>query len=116
VESALVTAAVIAAVVQATPVEFDATCTIENLPEEREGLRCCFGTAIIMAPLGNILVELDLDGELIQVAGLDRDDIAYGEYDFDVVAHYASPDVFRFHATEQAQSTTALSSKGEPNV
>jgi predicted amidohydrolase len=109
-------ASVTVAVVQATPVEFNATRTIENLPEKREDLRRCFGTAIIMAPLGNILVELDLDGELIQVAELDRDDIASGEYDFDVVAHYASPDVFRSHANEQAQSTTALSSKGEPNV
>ncbi|GEO15888.1 hypothetical protein [Microvirga aerophila] len=95
-ESALATAAV----VQTNPVGFDATRRIENLPEEREDLRRFVGTAIIMAPLANILVELDLDGE----------------YDFDVVAHHASPDVFRFHVNEQAQSTTALSSKGEPNV
>ncbi|WP_052954972.1 hypothetical protein [Microvirga vignae] len=111
-ESALVTAAV----VQTNPVEFDATRTIENLPEEREDLRRYFETAIITARLGNILVGLDLDGELIQVAGLDRDDIAYGEYDFDVMGHLALPNVFRFHVNQQVQSIIALSSKGEPNV
>jgi hypothetical protein len=68
------------------PTRSDSTRRIENLPEEREDLRRFVETAIIMAPLANILVELDLDGE----------------YDFDVVAHHASPDVFRFHVNEQA--------------
>jgi nitrilase len=54
----------------------------------------------------------DLGGESIRIAGLDRDDIARGKCNFDVVRHYPRPDAFRFHINEAAQSAVALSSKG----
>ena len=31
-------------------------------------------------------------------------DIARGKYDFDVVGHYARPDVFRLHVNEEPQT------------
>ena len=36
-------------------------------------------------------------------ADLDLADIARGKYDFDVVGHYARPDVFRLHVNEEPQ-------------
>jgi nitrilase len=73
------------------------------------------GGSCIVGPLGNILAAPDFDGELIQVAELDRGDIARGKYDFDVVGHYSRPDVFRLHVNEQAQSAVSLSGR-EPHV
>jgi nitrilase len=73
------------------------------------------GGSCIVGPLGNILAAPNFDGELIQVAELDRGDIARGKYDFDVVGHYSRPDVFRLHVNEQAQSAVALSG-GEPHA
>lgn len=67
------------------------------------------GGSCIVGPLGNVLVKPNFDGELIQVAELDRGDIARGKYDFDVAGHYSRPDVFRLHVNEQAQSAVALS-------
>ena len=67
------------------------------------------GGSCIVGPLGNVLVKPSFDGELIQVAELDRGDIARGKYDFDVAGHYSRPDVFRLHVNEQAQSAVALS-------
>ncbi|WP_404286859.1 carbon-nitrogen hydrolase family protein [Microvirga sp. RSM25] len=73
------------------------------------------GGSCIVGPLGNVLVRPNFDGELIQVAELDRGDIARGKYDFDVVGHYSRPDVFRLHVNERAQSAVSLSG-GEPHV
>jgi nitrilase len=73
------------------------------------------GGSCIVGPLGNVLVKPNFDGELIQVAELDRGDIARGKYDFDVAGHYSRPDVFRLHVNEQAQSAVSLSG-GEPHV
>ena len=73
------------------------------------------GGSCIVGPLGNVLVRPNFDGELIQLAELDRGDIARGKYDFDVVGHYARPDIFRLHVNEQAQSVVARSG-GEPDA
>ncbi|MBP2311796.1 carbon-nitrogen hydrolase family protein [Azospirillum soli] len=67
------------------------------------------GGSCIVGPLGNVLVKPNFGGELIQVAELDRGDIARGKYDFDVAGHYSRPDVFRLHVNEQVQSAVALS-------
>lgn len=107
---------VTAAVVQTNLVNFDENRGTEPLPEKREDRRWCFGAPRTMTALEKIPVTLDLDGELIQDIEFQGDDMAFGECDFDIVAYYAGPDGFRFHADEQAQSTTALSPKGEPHV
>ena len=41
--------------------------------------------------------------ECILTADLDLGDIACGKYDFDVVGHYARPDIFRLHVNEEPQ-------------
>ena len=43
----------------------------------------------------------DFDGEAILPADLDLDEIARGKYDFDVVGHYARPDIFRLEVNER---------------
>jgi nitrilase len=62
------------------------------------------GGSCIIDPLGNILAGPNYTGEGILTADLDLGDIARGKYDFDVVGHYARPDVFRLHVMEQSRS------------
>jgi len=52
------------------------------------------GGSCIISPLGDILAGPDYEGESVLVAQLDLGDIARGKFDFDVVGHYARPDVF----------------------
>ena len=61
------------------------------------------GGSCIIDPLGRILAGPDITGECILTANLDIGDITRAKYDFDVVGHYARPDVFRLHVNEQAQ-------------
>jgi predicted amidohydrolase len=53
----------------------------------------CRGASMIVSPLGEILAGPKVDGEAILRAELDLGKIAEGKYDFDVVGHYARPDV-----------------------
>jgi nitrilase len=53
------------------------------------------GGSCIVDPLGKVLAGPLHDGPGILTADLDLDDIARGKFDFDVVGHYARPDVFR---------------------
>jgi nitrilase len=64
------------------------------------------GGSCIFNPLGQILAGPDFDGECILTADLDMGDIARGKFDFDVVGHYARPDVFRLHVNEQPRPVT----------
>jgi nitrilase len=61
------------------------------------------GGSCIIAPLGQMLAGPDFNGECILTADLDMGEIARGKFDFDVVGHYARPDVFRLLVNEQPQ-------------
>ena len=61
------------------------------------------GGSCIVSPLGEILAGPDYDGECILTAEIDPGEIARGKYDFDVVGHYARPDVFRLTVNERPQ-------------
>ncbi|TAK41378.1 MAG: nitrilase [Betaproteobacteria bacterium] len=61
------------------------------------------GGSCIVSPLGEILAGPDYDGECILTAKIDPGEIARGKYDFDVVGHYARPDVFRLTVNERPQ-------------
>ena len=63
----------------------------------------CTGGSCIVSPLGEVLAGPDFEGECILTAELDMGEIARGKYDFDVVGHYARPDVFRLMVNERAQ-------------
>jgi len=61
------------------------------------------GGSMIIGPLGNVLAGPSFDEEMILHADLDLDDISRGKYDFDVVGHYARPDVFQLKVNEEPQ-------------
>lgn len=60
------------------------------------------GGSCIVGPLGQILAGPHYDEECILTADIDLGQIAAGKYDFDVVGHYARPDIFRLLVNERA--------------
>jgi nitrilase len=67
---------------------------IEELESQPEVM--CRGGSAIISPLGEVLAGPLFDEEGILYADLDMREVARGKFDFDVVGHYARPDVFRF--------------------
>jgi len=63
----------------------------------------CFGGSCIVDQLGNLLAGPDFNGPSILYADLDLADVARAKYDFDVVGHYARPDLFHLEINEQLQ-------------
>jgi nitrilase len=66
------------------------------------------GGSCIVDPLGTVLVEPSFEGEAIRVAEIDRRIIARGNYDLDVVGHYARPDVFNLTVDTSAKSAVSF--------
>jgi len=64
----------------------------------------CFGGSCIVGPMGNVLAGPHFDGETILYADLDLAEVTRGKYDFDVVGHYARPDLFHLEVNEQPQT------------
>jgi nitrilase len=60
----------------------------------------CRGGSAIISPLGEVLAGPLFDREGILFANLDLDEIARSKFDFDVVGHYARPDVFQLVINE----------------
>jgi nitrilase len=58
------------------------------------------GGACIVSPLGKLLAGPVWDEETILCADLDLAEIPRAKYDFDVVGHYARPDIFRLSVDE----------------
>jgi nitrilase len=65
------------------------------------------GGSCIIDPLGRILAGPEFDRPTILVADLDLDEIVRGKFDFDVVGHYARPDVFRLLVDENPKPPVA---------
>jgi nitrilase len=59
------------------------------------------GGSCVVGPLGQLLAGPVYGEETILTADLDRGDLARAKFDFDVVGHYARPDVFRLEVNEQ---------------
>jgi nitrilase len=60
------------------------------------------GGSCIIGPLGEFLAGPDYEGETILTADLDLGDLIRARFDFDVVGHYARPDLFQLHVNERA--------------
>jgi nitrilase len=58
------------------------------------------GGSCIVGPLGQVLAGPDRERETILCADLDLDEIPRAKFDFDVVGHYARPDVFQLVVDE----------------
>ena len=82
-----------------------------HLPASLEGLEelanapeiLCRGGSAIISPLGDVIAGPLYDGEGILYADLDLKQVTEGKFDFDVVGHYARPDVFRLAVDERPQ-------------
>lgn len=59
------------------------------------------GGSCIAGPLGQMLAGPKYGEECILTADLDRADLARAKFDFDVIGHYARPDVFKLDVNEQ---------------
>lgn len=70
------------------------------------------GGSAIVSPLGVVLAGPHFGGETILTADLDLRDIGRGKFDFDVVGHYARPDVFQLTVNEAP--TVPVTLKAEP--
>jgi nitrilase len=66
---------------------------LEDLAGQPEVI--CRGGSAIISPLGKVMEGPLYGEEGMLMADLDRAEIARGKLDFDVVGHYARPDVFR---------------------
>ncbi len=75
---------------------------LEELAQQPEVM--CRGGSIIVSPLGEILAGPLYDQEGILYANLDLAEVVRSKFDFDVVGHYARPDVFQLFINEQPLS------------
>jgi nitrilase len=90
--------------------------TKEMYPQDLAGLEdlagqpeiLCRGGSVIISPLGDVLAGPFYDAEGILYADLDLAEVARSKLDFDVVGHYARPDVFQLLVNEQAALPVAF--------
>jgi len=66
------------------------------------------GGSAIIGPLGQVLAGPLYNENGIVTAQIDLGEIARSKYDFDVVGHYARPDIFRLHVNEQAARSVVV--------
>ena len=84
--------------VQASPNELGVE--IANWPAERSLIA---GGSVIIGPMGDVLAG-PLRGEAgLLTAEIDTDELIRARYDYDVVGHYARPDVFELSVDERAK-------------
>jgi nitrilase len=72
---------------------------LKELDEQPEIM--CRGGSAIISPLGKVLAGPLYEQEGILFADLDLGAISRGKFDFDVVGHYARPDVFQLTVNEK---------------
>lgn len=72
---------------------------LESSPEEM-----CPGGSAIVGPLGDYIKDPVFGKEEMLMADLDLRDIAYSQFDFDVVGHYSRPDVFQLVVNEEKKN------------
>jgi len=61
----------------------------------------CRGGSAIISPLGEVIAGPLYDEEGVLYADLDMAEVARSKFDFDVVGHYARPDVFQLVVNEE---------------
>jgi nitrilase len=83
---------------------------IEDL--ESQPAVMCRGGSVIVSPLGEILAGPLYDQEGVLYATLDMGDVVRGKLDFDVVGHYARPDVLRLLVDEQPKPAVSFIKAG----
>ncbi|WP_103734315.1 carbon-nitrogen hydrolase family protein [Pseudomonas sp. GZJR-8] len=74
---------------------------VANWPAERPLIA---GGSVIVGPMGDILAGPLLGEAGLLTAQIDTDDLVRARYDYDVVGHYARPDIFELVVDERAKS------------
>lgn len=69
------------------------------------------GGSLIVGPLGDVLAGPLLGETGLVVAEIDTDELVRARYDFDVVGHYARPDVFSLEVDERPRRTVRFLSE-----
>jgi len=95
--------------------------TKDMYPDDLEGLEdldlqpeiMCRGGSSIISPLGEVIAGPLFNEEGILYADLDLNDITQSKYDFDVVGHYARPDVFQLIVNENPALAVVTKLGGE---
>lgn len=82
----------------AYPEDYD--CALGDVPETV----LMRGGSAIIDPLGKVLAGPDFTQETILYADIDPDAVIRGKYDFDVVGHYARPDIFQLRVDETSRA------------
>ena len=72
------------------------------------------GGSCVVGPLGHLLAGPVYGEESVLVADLDRADLVRSKFDFDVVGHYARPDVFRLTVNEAAARPVTFTTDPDP--
>jgi nitrilase len=83
---------------------------IEELVNQPEIL--CRGGSAIISPLGEVLAGPLFNQEGILFADLDLREVARAKLDFDVVGHYARPDVFQLIVDERPKLSVVRKTEG----
>jgi nitrilase len=68
------------------------------------------GGSLIVGPLGDVLAGPLINEEGLVTARIDTDELIRARYDFDVVGHYARPDVFSLNVDERAKHAVVFNS------
>ncbi len=89
------------------PEDLEIAGELESWPET-----LCPGGSAIYDPAGDCLAGPLFDAEGILTAELDMGAVARGKFDFDVVGHYARPDVFRLEVNEAELAPVAYPLRG----
>jgi nitrilase len=84
---------------------------LEELHRQSEVM--CRGGSAIVSPLGDVVAGPLYDQEGILTAELDRGEIVRAKVDFDVVGHYARPDVLRLIVDREAKPPVRVSGSEE---
>ncbi len=82
--------------------------TIEELSDQPDVM--CRGGSVIIAPSGEVIAGPLWDEEGILYADLDLDEVTKAKIDFDVVGHYARPDVFQLNVNREPQPPVTFNS------
>ena len=85
----------------------------EELDEQPEVM--CRGGSAIVSPLGEVLAGPLFDEEGLLTAELDLGDVARSRLDFDVVGHYARPDIFRLEVNERPARSVSTAPEDDPD-
>ena len=79
---------------------------IEELEVQPEVM--CRGGSAIISPLGEVIAGPLYDREGILYADLDMGEITRSKFDFDVVGHYARPDIFQLIVDERPKASVEI--------